>query len=112
MGPALLRPQIAIRRRATISRVSFSRFGLLQIKISDNFFIGHNPLGIVNHIGFINVKKLIFGRKIGTKKIIVCKNAKYFIITSPGFAQFKNSISYTFPEFSFVAISYILSITL
>ena len=35
---ALLRPQIAIRRCATISRVNFSRIGLLQIKISDNFF--------------------------------------------------------------------------
>ena len=33
-----LRLQIAIRRRTTISRVNFSRFGLLQIKISDNFF--------------------------------------------------------------------------
>ena len=64
----LLRPQIAIRRRATISRVNFSRFGLLQIKISDKFFLGHNPLGIVNHIGFINVKKLIIGWKIGTKQ--------------------------------------------
>ena len=32
------------------------------------FFLGHNPLGIVNHIGFINVKKLIIGWKIGTKQ--------------------------------------------
>jgi len=72
---ALLRPQIAIWHRATISRVNFSRFGLLQIKISDNYFLGHNPLGIVNHIGFINVKKLIIGWKIGTKNnsLQVCK---------------------------------------
>ena len=109
---------------STTILVKFSWFGLLQIKISDQIFLGHNLLGIVNHIGFWNVKKLIIGWKIGTQKIIVCKNAKYFIITSPGFAQFRNSISYTFayifclwqsnqsPEFSFVAILYILSITL
>ena len=53
---ALLRPQIAIRRRATISRANFSRFGLLQIRISDKILLGHNPLGIVNHIVFLNVK--------------------------------------------------------
>ena len=33
------------------------------------------------------------------KKIIVCRNAKYFIITSSGFAQFRNSISNTFAYF-------------
>ena len=32
-------------------------------------------------------------------KIIVCKDAKYFIITSSGFAQFRNSISNTFAYF-------------
>ena len=92
----LLRPQIAIRSCATISRINFSRFGHLQIKISDKIFLGHNPLGIVNRIGFWNVKKLISGWKIGTWKIIVCKNQKDFIITSSGFAKFWNSISYTF----------------
>ena len=115
--------QIVICHHATISHVNFSRFGPLKIKISDKNLWHHNPLGIVNHIGFLNVNKLIIGWKIGTKKIIVCKNAKYFIITSPGFAQFRNLISYTLafiffwhsnqsPEFSFVAILYILSITL
>ena len=49
---ALLRPQIAIRRLAHISLVIFSKFEPLQIKISDNNYWGHNPLGIVNHIGF------------------------------------------------------------
>ena len=49
---ALLRPQIAIRQRAHISLVIFSKFEPLQIKISDNNYWGHNPLGIVNHIGF------------------------------------------------------------
>ena len=88
--------QIAIRRRATISHAKFSRFWLLQIKKSDKIFLGHNPLGIVNRIGFWNVKKLISGWKIGTWKIIVCKNPKDFIITSSGFAKFWNSISYTF----------------
>ena len=48
-------------KKVCISRVHFSRFGLLQIEISDKFSLGHNPLGIVNHIGFINVKKLIIG---------------------------------------------------
>ena len=49
---ALLRPQIAIRQLAHISLVIFSKFEPLQIKISDNNYWGHNPLGIVNHIGF------------------------------------------------------------
>ena len=89
----LLRPQIAIRSCATISRINFSRFGHLQIKISDKIFLGHNPLGIVNRIGFWNVKKLISGWKIGTWKIIVCKNQKDFIITSSGFSKFWNSIA-------------------
>ena len=98
----LLRPQIAIRSCATISRVNFSRFGHLQIKISDKIFLGHNPLGIVNRIGFWNVKKLINEWKIGTWKIIVCKKPKYFIITSSGFAQFWNSISYTLAWFLYL----------
>ena len=102
---ALLRPQIAIRRCATISRANFSRFGLLQIKISHKNFLGNNPLGIVNCIGFGNVKKLISGWKIGTWKIIVCKKPKYFIITSSGFAQFWNSISYTLAWFLYLCQS-------
>ena len=102
---ALLRPQIAIQSCATISRVNFSRFGHLQIKISDKIFLGHNPLGIFNRSGFGNVKKLINEWKIGTWKIIVCKKPKYFIITSSGFAQFWNSISYTLAWFLYLCQS-------
>ena len=98
----LLRPQIAIRSCATISRVNFSRFGHLQIKISDKIFLGHNPLGIFNRSGFGNVKKLINEWKTGTWKIIVCKKPKFFIITSSGFAQFWNSISYTLAWFLYL----------
>ena len=39
----------------------FSRFGLLQIKISDNNLWGHNPFWIFNRIVFLNVKKLNIG---------------------------------------------------
>ena len=129
---ALLRPQIAIRRRANISRVIFSWFWPLKIKISGKKLYGHNPLGMLNHIGFQNLgpfkskylttiteaitlwglltilvfkmyNRLNTGLKIDTKRMRVCKNAKY-IITSLSFAQFRNSryhqnqdiISYTF----------------
>ena len=44
--------QIAIPCCTIISHVNFSRFGPLQIKISDKNLSGHNPLGIVYHIGF------------------------------------------------------------
>ena len=44
--------QIAIRRRATNSRVIFSWFWPLKIKKSQKKLYGHNPLGILNHISF------------------------------------------------------------
>ena len=49
---ALLRPQITIWRRANISHVIFSWFWPLKIKISGKKLYGHNPHGILNHIGF------------------------------------------------------------
>ena len=48
---ALLRPQIAIRQRANISRVIFSWFWPLKIEKSEKKLYGHNPLRILNHIG-------------------------------------------------------------
>ena len=49
---ALLRPQIAIRRRANISCVIFSWFWPLKIEKSEKKLYGHNPLRILNHIGY------------------------------------------------------------
>ena len=54
---ALLRPQIAIRRRANISCVIFSCFWPLKIIISGKKLYGHNPLGMLNHSGFENFIK-------------------------------------------------------
>ena len=48
----LLRPQITIRRRANISHVIFSWFWPLKIEKSEKKLYGHNPLRILNHIGY------------------------------------------------------------
>ena len=61
---ALLRPQIAIRICAIFSRVIFSLFWPLKIKISQKKLYGHNPLGMLNHIGFQNFKKVEYRLKI------------------------------------------------
>ena len=60
---SLLRPQIVIRRRAIISRVISSLFWPLKIQISQKKLFGHNPLGMLNHIGFQNFKKVEFWLK-------------------------------------------------
>ena len=60
---ALLRPQNAIWIRAIISRVIFSWFWPFKIKISWKKLYGHNPLGMLNHIGFQNFKKVEFWLK-------------------------------------------------
>ena len=49
--------QIAIPRCTIISHVNFSRFGPLQIKISDKNLGGHIPLRIVNHLCAWNIKQ-------------------------------------------------------
>ena len=48
---ALLRPQIAIRWGANISRRIFSWFWPLKIEKSEQKLYGHNPLRILNHSG-------------------------------------------------------------
>ena len=53
----------------------FSRFGLLQIKISDNNLWGHNPFGIVNRIVFLNVKKL----NIGLHSVLCTVNSLMYV---------------------------------
>ena len=60
---ALLRPQIAIQCHWIISPVNFRRFGSLQIKICGKKLYGHNHLGMLNHIGFQNFKKVEFWLK-------------------------------------------------
>ena len=60
---ALLRPQIAIQIHANISHVIFSLFWPLKIQISWKKLYGHNPLGMLNHIGFQNFKKVEFWLK-------------------------------------------------
>ena len=60
---ALLRPQIAIRICAIISRVIFSWFWPLKIQISQKKLYGQNPLGMLNQIGFQNFKKVEFWLK-------------------------------------------------
>ena len=59
----LLRPQIAIRRCTNFSHMIFSGFWPLKIKTSGKKLYGHNPLRMLNHIGFWNFKKVEFWLK-------------------------------------------------
>merc|ERR1712081_88050 len=70
---ALLRSQIAIRIFAIFSRIIFSLFWPLKIKISGKKLYGHNPVGMLNHIGFKNFKEVEFWMKNRHFKNVVKK---------------------------------------
>merc|ERR1711954_408243 len=69
----LLRPQIAIRIFTIFSRVIFSLFWPLKIKIFRKKLYGHNPFGMLNHIGFQNFQKVEFWLKNRHFKNVVKK---------------------------------------
>ena len=62
--------QIVIHCRESISCVIFSEFWPLKIKISGKKLHGQNPPGMLNRIGFKNLKKLNFGLNIGILKLM------------------------------------------
>merc|ERR1712081_92020 len=74
---ALLRPQISIRIFAIFSRVIFSLFWPLKIKMSWKKLYGHNPLRMLNHIGIQNFKKVEFWLKNRHFKNVVKKFCKF-----------------------------------
>ena len=67
---ALLRPQIAIRQRTNISRIIFSWFWPLKIKISGKNYMVITLSGCLTILAFKISKKLNFDLKIGILKML------------------------------------------